>query len=119
MLRNLIACVMALVAIEVLAQVRLPDGWVTEYDYKESLTAYLKRQSDASVDRKLVPYVCLYADWCRACIALRDRVTTDSNFARVFAGTHIVALYFASLRCATDQPALLTIGAPVLIPIEQ
>ena len=118
MLRNLIACVVALVAIEVLAQVRLPDGWVTDYDYKESLTAYLKRQHDAAVDRKLVPYVYLYADWCGACIALRHRVTKDSNFARVFAGTHMVALDFDSLRSVKDKPAFLAIGAPMIIPIE-
>lgn len=118
MLRNLVACVVALVASEVLAQGRLPDGWVTDYDYQEGLTAYLKRQHDAAVDRKLVPYVYLYADWCRACIALRDRVTREPNFARLFAGTHIVALDFDSLRGVKDKPASLAIGAPMIIPIE-
>ena len=118
MLRKLVACVVALVAIEVLAQVRVPDGWVTDYDYEESLTAYLKRQHDVAVNRKLVPYVYLYADWCQACVALRHRFTTDPEFARVFAGTHIVALDFDSLRSVEDKPAFLAIGAPMIIPIE-
>ena len=64
MLRVLIACVVALVAIDVSAEVGLPDGWVTDYDYEQSLTAYLKRQHDAAVERKLVRDVYLYADWC-------------------------------------------------------
>ena len=118
MLRKLVACVVALVAIEVLAQVRVPDAWVTDYDYEESLTAYLKRQHDVAVNRKLVPYVYLYADWCQACVALRHRFTTDPEFARVFAGTHIVALDFDSLRSVEDKPAFLAIGAPMIIPIE-
>src|SRR4026207_2340018 len=37
MLRRLVGSLVALVAIEVLAQVRLPDGWVTDYDYEENL----------------------------------------------------------------------------------
>jgi hypothetical protein len=118
MLRNFVACLVALVAIEVLAQGRLPDGWVTDYDYQEGLTAYLKRQHAAAVDRKLVPYVYLYADWCRACVAFRHRFTKDPSFARVFAGTHIVALDFDSLRNVKDKPASLAIGAPMIIPIE-
>jgi hypothetical protein len=118
MLRNLVACVVALVANAVPAQERLPDGWVTDYDYRESLVAYLKRQHDVAVDRKLVPYVYLYADWCQACVAFRHRVTREPSFARLFAGTHIVALDFDSLRRVTDKPASLTMGAPMIIPIE-
>jgi hypothetical protein len=118
MLRNLVACLLALLAGEGLAQERLPDGWVTDYDYRESLATYLKRQHDVAVDRKLVPYVYLYADWCRACIAFRHRVTTEPSFARLFAGTHIVALDFDSLRSVTDKPASLAMGAPMIIPIE-
>jgi hypothetical protein len=118
MLRNLVACLVALLAGEGLAQERLPDGWVTDYDYRESLATYLKRQHDVAVDRKLVPYVYLYADWCRACIAFRHRVTTEPSFARLFAGTHIVALDFDSLRSVKDKPAFLAIGAPMIIPIE-
>ena len=83
MIRKLVACVVALVAIEVPAQVRVPDGWVTDYDYEESLTAYLKEDNDdVAVNRKLVPYVYLYADWCQACVALRHRFTKDPEFAR-------------------------------------
>ncbi len=118
MSRNLVVCVVALLAMEVLAQGRLPDGWVADYDYQESLTAYLKRQHDAAMDRKLVPYVYLYADWCRACIAFRHRVTGDPEFARLFAGTHIVALDFESLRSVKEKPTSLAIGAPMIIPIE-
>ena len=118
MLRRLLAILVALVAIEVLAQVRLPDGWVTDYDYEESLNAYLKRQYDAAADRKLVPYVYLYADWCRACVELRHKVVEHPGFAQVFAGTHIVALDFESLRGVKDKPEVLTLGAPMIIPIE-
>jgi hypothetical protein len=118
MLRVLIACVVALVAIDVSAEVGLPDGWVTDYDYEQSLTAYLKRQHDAAVERKLVPYVYLYADWCRACIAIRQKVRTDGSFAKVFTGTHMVALDFDSLRSVKDKPAVLAVGAPMIIPIK-
>lgn len=118
MLRCLVGGLVALVAIEVHAQVRLPDGWVTDYDYEENLSTYLQRQHDAAADRKLVPYVYLYAEWCRACVELRHRVVENPDFAQVFAGTHIVALDFDSLRSVNDKPAVLTLGAPMIIPIE-
>ena len=116
--RLLVGSLVALVAIEVLAQVPLPDGWVTDYDYEENLSAYLQRQHDAAANRKLVPYVYLYADWCRACVELRHRVVENPDFARVFVGTHIVALDFESLRSVKDKPEVLTLGAPMIIPIE-
>ena len=118
MLRRLVGSLVVLVAIEVLAQDRLPDGWVTDYDYEENLSAYLKTQYDAAANRKLVPYVYLYADWCRACVELRHRVAENPDLARVFAGTHMVALDFDSLRGVKDKPEFLTLGAPMIIPIE-
>ena len=118
MLPRLVGSLIALVAIDVFAQVRLPDGWVTDYDYEANLSAYLKRQYDAAADRKLVPYVYLYADWCRACVELRHRVVENPGFAQVFVGTHIVALDFESLRIVKDKPEVLTLGAPMIIPIE-
>lgn len=36
----------------------------------------------------------------------------------MFAGTHMVALDFDSLRSVKDKPAFLAIGAPMIIPIE-
>lgn len=118
MLRHLVGSLVALVAVEVLAQVRLPDGWVTDYDYEENLSVYLERQYYTAADRKLVPYVYLYADWCRACVELRHRVVENPGFAQVFVGTHIVALDFESLRRVRDKPEVLTWGAPMIIPIE-
>jgi hypothetical protein len=55
MLRRLVGSLVALVAIEVLAQVRLPDGWVTDYDYEENLSAHLIRQYDAAGGSKARP----------------------------------------------------------------
>ena len=53
MLRRFVGSLVALVAIDVLAQVRLPDRWVTDYDYEENLSVYLMRQYDAAGNRKL------------------------------------------------------------------
>jgi hypothetical protein len=118
MLRSALIALVVLLSDTAHAQPDLPDGWITDYDYEERLNVYLKRQYDVAVQRQLVPYAYVYADWCRPCTALRERVKSDPDFAKVFTGTQIVALHFEGLRTVKEKPEFLTLGVPLIVPIE-